>query len=105
VKAVIGEARRSPTSAVLRAVVHVYRAAISPLMGPRCRFLPTCSDYALAALAQHRPGHALALIGRRLGRCHPFGASGIDEVPPADSCRCARHSKISLLFPKDSTGS
>ncbi len=104
-KAISGQAGRSPVGVVLRAAVQIYRAAISPLIGPRCRFLPTCSDYALTALAQHRPGHALWLIARRLARCHPFGASGIDEVPPAYSCRCARHTKISLLLPKDSTGS
>ena len=91
--------------AVLRAAVRVYRMAISPLIGPRCRFLPTCSDYALTALEQHRPDHALALIARRLARCHPWGASGLDEVPSPLRCRCARHARVSLLFPKDSTGS
>ncbi|MBU6187770.1 MAG: membrane protein insertion efficiency factor YidD [Betaproteobacteria bacterium] len=90
---------------LLSGLVQVYRVAISPLIGPRCRFLPSCSDYALQALSTHRPVHALTLIARRLARCHPLGASGIDEVPPVLSCRCATHAQSAALFPKDPTDS
>ncbi|MEM7041545.1 MAG: membrane protein insertion efficiency factor YidD [Pseudomonadota bacterium] len=50
-------------------------------MGPRCRFLPTCSDYALDALARHGAIRGGWLTLRRLARCHPFGDSGFDPVP------------------------
>nr|WP_305825884.1 membrane protein insertion efficiency factor YidD [Thiohalocapsa sp. ML1] len=64
-------------------LIKVYKLVISPIIGPRCRFLPTCSDYALEALARHglRRGGWLAV--RRIGRCHPWGDSGYDPVPPA----------------------
>lgn len=88
--------------AALRGAVGVYRLAISPLLGPRCRFLPTCSDYAQQALSEHKLGHAMALIARRLSRCHPFGASGLDEPPSGMTCRCGAHSARRSLFSKAS---
>ncbi len=103
--AVLRQAGGALLGLTLRAGVLVYRAAISPLIGPRCRFLPTCSDYALQALSEHRTGHAVLLIAKRLARCHPLGASGLDEVPSTKTCGCARHANVPLLFPKDSTGS
>ena len=59
-----------------------YQLAISPLLGPRCRHLPTCSQYAIEALREHGAlaGGWLAL--GRLARCHPLGTSGYDPVPP-----------------------
>lgn len=73
----------NPLSAVARLLIRVYRYCISPLMMPRCRFLPTCSDYAEEALVSHGPiaGGWLAL--RRICRCHPWGGSGYDPVPEA----------------------
>ena len=67
----------------LLAVLHLYRRWVSPLLGQRCRFAPTCSAYAQQALVVHglRRGSWLAL--RRVGRCHPFHAGGHDPVPPA----------------------
>lgn len=69
--------------AVLTALVRAYRLAVSPLFPPRCRFLPSCSDYALQAIERHGAlaGGWLAL--RRFLRCNPFNAGGIDEVPEA----------------------
>lgn len=89
--------------AVLRGLVWGYRIVISPLIGPRCRFLPTCSEYALTALSEHRLGHALGLIVKRLTRCHPFGASGLDEVPSVLRCRCGAHQRRRSLFTKVSS--
>lgn len=68
-------------------LVRGYRLAISPLFPPRCRFLPSCSDYALQAVERHGvvTGGWLAL--RRFVRCNPFQQGGIDEVPEHPGCR------------------
>ncbi|MBU6235795.1 MAG: membrane protein insertion efficiency factor YidD [Alphaproteobacteria bacterium] len=67
---------------LLKVPVHVYRYAISPLLGPRCRFYPSCSEYCLQALEKHGPFHGLILTARRLLACHPWsGRQGYDPVP------------------------
>lgn len=68
---------------LLQAPIVVYRYAISPLIGPRCRFAPTCSEYAMTALARHGPFRGSWLAIRRVTRCHPGNAGGYDPVPPA----------------------
>jgi uncharacterized protein len=71
---------------VLIAPIRFYRAFISPLFPPACRFQPTCSQYAIEAIATHGPLRGLGLALRRLSRCHPIswlgGSSGFDPVPP-----------------------
>jgi putative membrane protein insertion efficiency factor len=67
--------------------VWLYRYLVSPVLGPRCRFLPTCSEYALDALAHHGPLGGSWLTLRRVVRCHPWGGSGYDPVPEAGGCR------------------
>lgn len=62
--------------------IAAYRTAISPLKPACCRYIPTCSDYAQHALNQHGMLRGGWLALRRLSRCHPFGGSGLDEVPP-----------------------
>lgn len=64
-------------------LVQAYRVCLSPLIGPRCRFAPTCSAYALEALAVHGAWRGTMLAVRRVLRCHPWGGSGFDPVPPA----------------------
>lgn len=64
-------------------LIKVYKYVISPMIGPRCRFLPTCSDYALEALVRHGLARGGWLALRRIARCHPWGDSGYDPVPPA----------------------
>ena len=66
---------------VLVAAVRVYRALLAPLLAPRCRFVPSCSAYALEALEAHGAVRGSWLTLRRLGRCHPFHRGGIDAVP------------------------
>ena len=70
---------------VLRAPILAYRALISPLLPQTCRVSPSCSAYALEALAEHGPIKGSWLALRRLARCHPFtilgGRSGYDPVP------------------------
>jgi len=60
-----------------------YRMFISPLLGPRCRFYPSCSAYALEAIRVHGAGRGSWLAVLRISRCHPFHPGGLDPVPPA----------------------
>jgi len=80
--------RRAATRA-LQAPVLVYRYTLSPLIGPVCRFQPTCSAYALEALERHGPVKGSWLTLRRLSRCHPIawlgGSEGHDPVPPTQA--------------------
>jgi len=62
--------------------VRAYRLILSPWVGRSCRFHPTCSAYALEALATHGGLKGGWLTIRRIARCHPWGGSGIDNVPP-----------------------
>lgn len=61
--------------------IYFYRHCISPLTPPSCRFIPTCSQYALEALRKHGPVRGLWLAIKRILRCHPWGGSGYDPVP------------------------
>lgn len=67
---------------LLRLPIHLYRWVVSPLLGPRCRFQPSCSEYALDALSMHGAARGSWLTLRRLVRCHPWGGQGWDPVPP-----------------------
>jgi len=66
----------------LKRLVLAYRYGLSPLLGPRCRYIPSCSAYCLEAIDVHGPLRALWLTAKRVARCHPWGGSGIDPVPP-----------------------
>ncbi len=68
----------------VRAAHRGYKLTLSPLIGQQCRFLPTCSDYGRDALIQHGPVKGGWLTVRRLCKCHPFGGSGYDPVPPVE---------------------
>lgn len=67
-------------SKLLIALVHVYRKAISPLFGARCRFYPSCSEYALQALAKYGARRGSWLAIKRLLRCGPWSKGGIDPL-------------------------
>jgi hypothetical protein len=64
-------------------LIRAYQLLLSPWMGQKCRFYPTCSNYALEALHVHGPLRGSWLALRRIGRCHPFHPGGVDPVPPA----------------------
>ena len=66
---------------LLHWLIRCYQIAISPLLGPRCRYIPTCSQYAVEALQIHGAVKGIGLSARRICRCHPWGGSGYDPVP------------------------
>jgi len=66
-------------------LVRGYQLLISPMLGPHCRFQPTCSQYAVEALRTHGALKGAWLALRRLGRCHPLHTGGYDPVPPSRS--------------------
>lgn len=74
----------SPLASLLALPVRGYRLLASPWVGNACRFQPTCSAYALDALARHGALRGTWLAARRIGRCHPWGGSGYDPVPGSD---------------------
>jgi putative membrane protein insertion efficiency factor len=62
-------------------LIRCYQVAISPWLAPRCRFVPTCSGYAIEAVMKHGACKGGWLAVRRISRCHPWGGSGYDPVP------------------------
>jgi len=62
-----------------------YKLAISPYLGSRCRYFPSCSEYARDAIQYHGAARGTYLAAKRVCRCHPFSAGGFDPVPPADN--------------------
>jgi putative membrane protein insertion efficiency factor len=72
---------------ILRAVlilpIRLYQWTISPLLGVNCRYAPSCSAYAVEAIATHGTLHGGWLGLQRILRCHPWGGSGYDPVPAA----------------------
>lgn len=82
-RAVIRAFSRDVTGAVIRAAIRAYQLVISPLLGARCRYYPSCSQYALDAVGLHGSLRGSWLAIRRLARCHPFHPGGYDPVPHA----------------------
>lgn len=64
------------------ALIRVYQRFISPLLGPKCRFHPTCSHYGYECLRLHGALKGSYLTARRILRCHPFHPGGYDPPPP-----------------------
>lgn len=73
--------RRLPATFLI-GLVRLYQWTISPLLGPSCRFHPTCSAYACRCLHDHGAVRGSWLTLRRLGRCHPWHPGGVDLPPP-----------------------
>ncbi|MCG2586621.1 membrane protein insertion efficiency factor YidD [Massilia sp. TS11] len=77
-------------------LLRLYQLLLSPMLGQNCRFYPSCSTYAIEALQTHGAAKGSWLAVRRVCRCHPWSAGGLDLVPPRthlhDSERgCARN--------------
>lgn len=92
---------------ILKKIVDAYSFLVSPWLGSRCRFAPSCSEYAKQAIDQHGVAKAAVLTTKRLCRCHPWGGHGYDPVPPTTKSEPyfqyesvqheADHSKINRL--------
>ena len=76
-----GETVPTRSARVLIAPIIAYQRFLSPLLAPRCRFAPSCSQYAVEALREHGAARGLWLAVCRLARCHPFNPGGYDPVP------------------------
>lgn len=75
----------------IRGLIRGYQLCISPLLGPRCRFYPSCSQYALEAVSAHGSLRGILLALRRLARCHPWHHGGYDPVPGRVPCTAPGH--------------
>ena len=69
------------TAKLIILAIRVYQVVLSPFVGGACRFQPSCSAYAVEAVATHGAWRGSLLAARRLSRCHPLGRSGFDPVP------------------------
>ncbi|RUO76224.1 membrane protein insertion efficiency factor YidD [Idiomarina seosinensis] len=69
------------------ALIKIYQWTISPILGPRCRFYPTCSQYACEAIEKHGTIRGIGLASKRLAKCHPGSEGGFDPVPEQDSAQ------------------
>lgn len=77
--------------------LRAYKLTISPLLGQHCRFYPSCSNYAEVAIRRYGLIKGSVLVGRRLCKCHPWHAGGVDPVPDIDSDeKCNQHGKTRL---------
>jgi putative membrane protein insertion efficiency factor len=72
-------------------LIRFYRRALSPAVGPCCRFEPSCSAYAEEAIHEHGAFRGLGLAAWRVLRCHPFARAGLDPVPPVRHQRLGSH--------------
>lgn len=72
---------------VLKILIRAYQLLLSPLLGPSCRFYPSCSHYGLEAIEQHGAMRGTWLTIKRISRCHPWHEGGFDPVPA-----CHKHS-------------
>lgn len=67
--------------AVIILLLKMYKRALSPLLPPACRYYPTCSEYTMQAVSRYGAMRGLWMGLKRLSRCHPFHAGGLDPVP------------------------
>jgi putative membrane protein insertion efficiency factor len=67
------------------ALLRAYKSALSPVFSPACRYIPTCSEYAMQAVENHGTLHGGWMSVKRVLRCHPLAKSGYDPVKPKDS--------------------
>jgi putative membrane protein insertion efficiency factor len=76
---------RKAATYMMIGLVRLYQLLISPLFPPSCRHIPTCSQYTIEAIELHGPFKGFWLGMKRISKCHPWGSSGYDPVPPKKS--------------------
>lgn len=81
---------------LLLALIRLYQLTISPLLGPVCRFEPSCSRYAMCCLRDHGLLRGSWLSVLRLGKCHPFHPGGYDPPPPLPASDDSQSSTVPL---------
>ncbi|MCB8889841.1 membrane protein insertion efficiency factor YidD [Vreelandella malpeensis] len=91
----IGKRLGKALGAVLIALVKVYQYTLSPLLGPRCRFWPSCSSYTVEAIQVHGPLKGGWMALKRIIKCHPGSAGGMDPVPGGRSEALCREDESS----------
>ena len=62
-------------------IIRAYQLVISPILGSNCRFMPTCSEYAMESLKEYGLVKGILLTFKRIGKCHPWGGHGYDPIP------------------------
>lgn len=72
-------------STIMLGLVRFYQGVISPLTPASCRYVPSCSEYAVEAIQKHGPFKGGWLAIKRISRCHPWGGHGYDPVPDSES--------------------
>jgi hypothetical protein len=88
--------REIPTC-LLTALIRAYRLFISPVLGPRCRFYPSCSAYGLEAVQSFGALKGSWLIVKRIGRCHPWHSGGYDPVPHRPAAAATEQHELKSL--------
>ncbi|MGE5545403.1 MAG: membrane protein insertion efficiency factor YidD [Solirubrobacterales bacterium] len=81
----------SPAGLALRGMIRAYQLLLSPVLPASCRFMPTCSAYAMEAVAKHGAVSGSWLAVRRICRCHPWNDGGYDPVPDPNQTAGHRH--------------
>lgn len=84
---------------LLLCLLRAYKLTISPYLGQRCRFYPSCSDYAGLALRRHGVIKGSVLAGKRLCKCHPWHDGGVDLVPEIENIS-DKHDQTRLKLPR-----
>lgn len=84
-----------PLFIILKSLLKVYKVFVSPVLGPRCRFFPSCSEYASESLSFHGVLKGSLLAFKRILKCHPWGEAGYDPVP---SCLEESHNEFLKNF-------
>jgi uncharacterized protein len=91
----VNEIRPTILARLVVVPIEGYRRFVSPFLGQRCRFAPSCSAYAVGAIRTHGALRGLWLAASRVARCHPWNPGGVDPVPPV---RPGRARDVSDLF-------
>ncbi len=79
---------KNPITLLMLGAIRLYQVTLSPWVGRQCRYLPTCSQYGMEAIARFGPVKGGYLTLMRIGRCHPLGGGGYDPVPSKFRWRC-----------------